>query len=370
MELESILKTAWSTPAGRGRMGQNIFVVGPPGCGKTQRIGDLAEQMNLHAEFVLLSIREPSDVVGFPFVGPSGVFLEAPAWAKRLVEKKTGVLVADEFNHAPPSVQSAFLRVAQERVVGDLALPSGVRIVCIANPTNVAGGGAHDISAPMANRFIHVEVAAEVEKWVPWMRFDGGDLWEPRREPWSSHYDDARGLVTAFIEKRPELLLKMPDVSNPDASRGWPSPRSWEAFARTLAAGKLVGEDVTEMLVGAIGRGPTMEFLAFQKANDLPDVLELLDGHSSWKHNPQRLDRTEVVLSACATRLAQPTLEKRRERADRMWGLIEGIAKEMPGITVSSARTMIIAKLSGSKAATSCLGKLQPVLEAAGIRAS
>jgi len=79
-----------------------------------------------------------------------------PDWAVRLVQAGKGLLFLDELSTAPPAVQAALLRLVLERRVGALHLPPGVRIVAAANPRSSAADG-WELSAPLANRFVHLQ---------------------------------------------------------------------------------------------------------------------------------------------------------------------------------------------------------------------
>ncbi|MDP9436571.1 MAG: AAA family ATPase, partial [Actinomycetota bacterium] len=133
---------------------------GGPGEGKTSVVQATAAALGLHLEVVLASVREPTDFAGLPVVDRGRVTLAPPDWAQRLVDADArGVVPAvffDEVNTATPATQAALLRVCSERVVGDLALPSGTVLLAAANPPSVAADG-WELAAPMANRFCHLD---------------------------------------------------------------------------------------------------------------------------------------------------------------------------------------------------------------------
>ncbi|NEA88457.1 AAA family ATPase, partial [Streptomyces sp. SID14436] len=108
---------------------------------------------------VIASVHEPSDFSGLPVPGDDpavqGVPMAPPDWAVRLVREGRGLLFLDELSTAPPAVQAALLRLVLERRVGALRLPPGVRIVAAANPRASAADG-WELSAPLANRFVHL----------------------------------------------------------------------------------------------------------------------------------------------------------------------------------------------------------------------
>ncbi|MFF4624534.1 VWA-like domain-containing protein [Nonomuraea jabiensis] len=143
-----------------------VILWGAPGTGKTSSVLALGARLGLPVEVVVGSIREPSDFSGLPVLRDGGTWFAPPRWAERLAEAGHGLLFLDELTTAPPAVQAAMLRVVLERTVGDLTLPDEVRIVAAANPPDQAADG-WDLSAPLANRLIHlhwqVEAAGRVD---------------------------------------------------------------------------------------------------------------------------------------------------------------------------------------------------------------
>ena len=120
-----------------GRAGVAVLLWGKPGIGKSSLLQALADAEGIPMETVIASLREPADFAGLPVVQDTGVELAAPAWAVRLAGADDGYLFLDELTTAPPAVQAAALRVVLDRVVGDLTLPRGVRIVAAANPPEI-----------------------------------------------------------------------------------------------------------------------------------------------------------------------------------------------------------------------------------------
>jgi len=52
-----------------------------------------------------------------------------------------------------------------ERVVGDVTLPEDVSVIAAANPPEQAAGG-WDLSAPLANRFCHLEWPVDTDRYL------------------------------------------------------------------------------------------------------------------------------------------------------------------------------------------------------------
>src|SRR5918911_5761805 len=196
-----------------------VLLWGAPGTGKTSAVRAMADALGWPCETVIAAIREPSDF--------------------------------------------ALLRVVLERVVGDLDLPEGVVVVAAANPPEQAADG-WDLSAPLANRFCHLDWSVEPAAFAAGLA--GG--WEPPVVPvlpegWEDHIAYTRGLISAFITVRPGLAVDVPtDAAR--AGRGWPSPRTWDMAARLWAAAGAADastEAETALLTGAVGEGPGIELL-------------------------------------------------------------------------------------------------------------
>src|SRR3982751_5929284 len=159
-----------------------VLLWGEPGIGKTAALTQLAESLGLPLTTVIASVHEPSDFSGLPVVGDDpavqGVPMAPPDWAVRLARAGRGLLFLDELSTAPPAVQAALLRLVLERRIGALTLPPGVRIVAAANPRSSAADG-WELSAPLANRFVHLQWAFDHDVVVRGL----GGVWPLARLP-------------------------------------------------------------------------------------------------------------------------------------------------------------------------------------------
>ncbi|MNX92969.1 hypothetical protein D3C86_1251370 [compost metagenome] len=113
---------------------------------------------------------------------------------------------------------------------------------------------------PLMNRFVHIEVEANFEDWQTYALT-------------ANFNKDVIGYLTAF---KHELFQFDPS----SASRGFPTPRSWEAVSDVVRKGNALPEIVkTALIGGAIGDGIAVKFLAYQKlASQLPNPSDILEG--------------------------------------------------------------------------------------------
>ena len=254
----------------------------------------------------------PPISLGLPMRTDAGVVFEPPAWARRTAESDGMSLVFfDEVNTATPATQNALMRVVLEGRVGDLELGESVRFAAAANPPS-QNSAAWDLSAPLANRFAHLEWPVSFEDWKAgylggWPDPDPLDIDVSVIDPYNTEL--VKLLQTAFLATRPALLCEVPDTGT--AVRGWPSPRSWERLAECLAlADTLVVSDEVRFLVASalVGDGTAAEYLSYLRNMDLPDPKDLFAYPSKFGE----LRRTDQQLAALDAVVAAATADPER----------------------------------------------------------
>ncbi|MFE1345947.1 AAA family ATPase [Streptomyces sp. NPDC058757] len=321
-----------------------VLLWGEPGIGKTAALTRLAEELDLPLTTVIASVHEPTDFSGLPVLGDDpavrGVAMAPPDWAVRLVREGRGLLFLDELSTAPPAVQAALLRIVLERRVGALTLPPGVRIVAAANPRASAADG-WELSAPLANRFVHLRWTHEHEVVVrglggTWPRVTLPRL-APERLPEAVAH--ARRAVCGLLGGRPTLVHRLPGE---ETRRGgpWPSPRSWDMTLRLIAFATVAGSsrDVLSLLVrGTVGDGPGFELLAWLDRMDLPDPEDLL-ADPAGAPLPERGDRRQAALEGVVAAVRE---HPARDRWDAAWALLARAAETgPPDLVVVPATTL------------------------------
>lgn len=321
-----------------------VLLWGEPGIGKTAALNQLADALGLPLTTVIASVHEPTDFAGLPVVGADpagqGVPLAPPDWAVRLARAGHGLLFLDELSTAPPAVQAALLRLVLERRVGALRLPPGVRIVAAANPRASAADG-WELSAPLANRFVHLEWTYDHDVVVRGL----GGTWPratmPRLDraalPEAVAY--ARRAVCGLLAARPALVHQLPK-SETRRGGAWPSPRTWDMALRLIAFATAAGASravLSTLVRGVVGDGPGLELLASLDRMDLPDPESLLADPAAAVL-PERGDLRQAVLDAVVA-----AVRRRPERArwDAAWALLaRALETGPPDLVVVPASTL------------------------------
>lgn len=299
------------------------LVWGGPGIGKT----DMAEN-HVHkalwggdpgAKFVAVapSLSDPTDATGPLAVVADKAVRLLPEVLRPLVEAGRGTFFIDELTTATQATQAAFLRVVQNRIVGDTLLPADVRIIMAANPADIAAGGS-DLVVPMANRVVHLHARPpDARAWGDWLCAKLIDSAEARR---------VASMFAAFMAANKQRLYELPE-DDAKKAQAWPSPRSWHSAADCYAEALKAGDQTTglNLVAGCVGEAAAVELSTFLQNVDLPDPLELLTGRTAWKPERHRADRANAVLRAIASEAVNTPVQKREERhafVEKAWELV------------------------------------------------
>jgi hypothetical protein len=297
--------------------GMPVLLWGGPGVGKTSVIEQIAAHHGWHLETVIASICDPTDFKGMPRDTGDRTVFSPPEWAVRVAEAGGGLVFLDEISTAPPSVQAALLRPVLTGIVGDLELPDGTRFVAAANPPSLAADG-WDLSAPLANRFVHLNWDVPARVISDGFVYGFGSITVPDvlETEATSHVAAALRGIGSFITARPDLVHHMPGASS-ERGLAWPSPRSWEMGARLLgysaAAGVKAGAR-QQLLAGSVGPSAAREYLAWERALDLPDIEAALKA-GGVIDLPGTPDRLVAVCGALAAAIVHDPTRARCDAA-------------------------------------------------------
>ena len=239
-----------------------IFIWGPPGIGKSDIVHQIGEYMEAHVIDVRLSLWEPTDIKGIPYYAANDNTMK---WAppvelpdeKFAKKHKAIILFLDEMNSAAPAVQAAAYQLILNRKVGTYTLPDNVYNVAAGN-READKGVTYRMPAPLANRFVHLELAVDFDDWFQWAVDN-------------NIHKDVVGYLT-FSKK------DLYDFDPKSPSRSFATPRSW-SFVSELLEDELDEETTTDLVSGAVGEGLAIKFVAHRKvAAQMPNPTDILSG--------------------------------------------------------------------------------------------
>jgi len=239
-----------------------VFIWGPPGIGKSDIVHQIGESIEAHVIDVRLSLWEPTDIKGIPYYSANDNTMQ---WAppvelpneKMAKKHKAIILFLDEMNSAAPAVQAAAYQLILNRRVGTYVLPDNVYIVAAGN-READKGVVYRMPAPLANRFVHLELAVNFDDWFAWAVDN------------KIHKD-----VVGYLQFSKKDLY---DFDPKSPSRSFATPRSW-SFVSELLEDELDEETTTDLVSGSVGEGLALKFVAHRKvASQMPNPADILSG--------------------------------------------------------------------------------------------
>ena len=249
-----------------------LFGWGKPGVGKTAVVRQVAEKVGLPFVDVRLGQLAPTDLRGMPVVDHATA---STRWFRPvfLPTEGEGVLVLDEFNQAPPTMQGIAQQLLLARRLGEYEVPDGWLILALGNRKEDRAS-VYDMPAQVENRFKHYLVEESIDDWRRWALGEG-----------------LATEVVSFLQFRPQLLHQY----DPNG-RAWPSPRTWEYAAENHAAG--------ESIVSCVGEAAAREFRAFvEVVATLPDLDEILRGRTPEVPFPTETSAVFALVTGLAWRV-------------------------------------------------------------------
>ena len=236
-----------------------IFLWGPPGIGKSDIVKQIGDEQDREVIDVRLSLWEPTDIKGIPYYNSdSKTMTWAPPAELPTDPDSTAILFLDELNSAAPATQAAAFQLVLNRRVGTYQLPKGVSIVAAGNRDGDKGV-TYRMPAPLANRFIHLELRVDYEDWQQW-----------------AVKNRVHEQVVGYVGFAKQDLY---DFDPKSLSRSFATPRSWSFVSELLEDDDISENTLTDLVAGAVGEGLAVKFMAHRKvAKQMPNPTEILNG--------------------------------------------------------------------------------------------
>jgi MoxR-like ATPase len=146
--------------------GLPLFLMGGVGVAKSTTTRDFARTVSCPVEVFSPSERGDAEIGSVPVPSADAQWLTTPkpGWTRRFFDADAthggrGLILADELTTAEAHVQDALAGLVLDRRIAGSHLGGGIRVFAAGNPPGSTGGG-RPLAKMLANRLIHVPVAA------------------------------------------------------------------------------------------------------------------------------------------------------------------------------------------------------------------
>ena len=252
---------------------QPRFLWGPAGVGKSAALRQIRQELSQKTgktvilRDIRVMLRQLTDFMGVPFPDRERHVSEWLPPEEFMFDGSPDVinlLFLDELSSAPKQVQAAAYQIVYDRAIGTVTFPDNLLIIGAGNRLNDKGV-SYEMPLPLANRFKHYNITADIVSWQEWAK-----------------KTQVHPLVIGYLSDHPEKLLR----STRDLKKGelaYPSPRTWEFVSRDMdllyGGGGEFSNSLHNNICSAIGLPEGMEFEAWCRTNgEIPVVSEILDG--------------------------------------------------------------------------------------------
>ena len=276
------------------KVNRPVFMWGPPGIGKSDIVKQIGDEQGRQVIDVRLSLWEPTDIKGIPYYNSN---LNTMSWAPPQElpqdEDSTAILFLDELNSAAPATQAAAYQLILNRRVGTYHLPKGVSIVAAGN-RETDKGVTYRMPAPLANRFVHLELRTDFEDWLQW-----------------ATNNKVHEQVVGYVGFAKQDLY---DFDPKGSSRSFATPRSWSFVSELLSDDGLPESTLTDLIAGAVGEGLAVKFMAHRKvAKQMPKPEDILSG------KVKKVDIKEISAMYSLTISMCYELQEADKKKDKEW---------------------------------------------------
>ena len=279
-----------------------LFLWGPPGIGKSDVVSQIAKEMGGLMIDLRLAQMEPTDLRGIPFYNKD---IGRMDWAAPIdlpdeelaSQYPVIVLFLDEMNSAAPAIQASAYQLILNRRIGKYKLPDNVVMIAAGNRESDKGV-TFRMPAPLANRFIHLEMRVDHAAWENWAVQN------------SIHKD-----VIGYIGFAKQDLY---DYDPRSSSRSFATPRSWSFVSELLQDEDTSDSDLSDLITGAVGEGVAVKFMAHRKiAGSMPRAEDILSGKVTELKVKEISAMYSLTISLCYE--LKDYVEKNKNKLDQEW---------------------------------------------------
>jgi hypothetical protein len=283
--------------------GQNIFLFGRRGTGKTAIAIQAAQECKLRIIYVNLSVIERPDLAGYPDMSVPGdiINFKSPYFLPPLQEgkKPDSIILFDEVDKAPPEVTAPLLEILLFKKINGRPI-NAVACILTGNLLN-EGTYSNQISSALLDRGAKYILTFDFSQWIDWCKSNG-----------------VHDLILGFLRSDPTFACG--EIT--DTAYASPSPRSWtlasEALIKTKELKMADIESVTHIISGYVGGEVGLRFkLWYEHYRKFEPYVRALIDNNNLSFDFSSLAPTEkvvFVVAACYYTKQKVFAEKTKKR--------------------------------------------------------
>lgn len=163
-----------------------LFLVGPPGVGKTEIISQVAEEMDIALVSYSMTHHTRQSALGLPFIMEKEYGGEAFRTTEYTMSeiiasvydkmketgKSEGILFLDEINCVSETLAPSMLQFLQMKIFGRHSLPSGWVVITAGNPLEY-NNSAREFDLATLDRLKRIDVEPELAPWLIYAKSTG-----------------------------------------------------------------------------------------------------------------------------------------------------------------------------------------------------
>ena len=311
-----------------------IFILGPPGLGKSSIIYQLANEMPMmEGPRSVIELRsstaDPSEIADLKAIVDGKVVNVQQDWVPTDEAvaagkyPKFGFILLDEVLDGAMMVQSALQNLVLDRKLGSAKLAKGWFPVAASNRRS-DGAAAGRMSTALASRFMIVEAEHDLDVTIA---FAYKNDWNP--------------ILPAFLRFRPNLLDTFQEAKKAGQA-SYACGRTWEMVSR-LTKGTVPESIRLELLSGLVGQGTAAEFYAFERTyKSLPDMNEIRN-HPETAAIPTE---PSVLYATIGSLVAKITVRE----LERVWPYVVRLSPEHCTMFINDAKHQLDKAIKTTKA--------------------
>lgn len=219
-----------------------IFLMGPPGIGKTEIMAQTAEQLGINLLSYSMTHHTRQSALGLPIIKQKeygGEIYDTSEYTMSEIiaavydmmkasEIESGILFLDEINCVSETLTPVMLQFLQYKVFGGKHLPDGWVVVTAGNPPEY-NSSVRDFDIVTWDRLKRIDVTPDINVWREYAYSSG-----------------IHGAVISYLGIKPQNFYR---VETTAAGRNFVTARGWDDLARMLSVYERLGEDADLELV-------------------------------------------------------------------------------------------------------------------------